>query len=53
MLNAPMSTPKETIKAIEKKLERCRNQVNNPESQEYKRAYEDEDDLPPKYVRYS
>lgn len=32
------------MKRIEKKLEVCRNQVSNPDSQEYKRALREEMD---------
>lgn len=39
---------KEKVRALEKKLEKCRNQENNPDSQIYKqrmkKMYEDEDD---------
>ncbi|XP_017840901.1 cyclin-H [Drosophila busckii] len=41
---------REKVKAIEKKLDKCRNQNNNPDSELYKerlrRLYTDEDDLP-------
>lgn len=41
---------KNTIKVLEKKLDKCRNQENNPDSDIYKRkalqALQDEDDLP-------
>ncbi|KXJ72389.1 hypothetical protein RP20_CCG018184 [Aedes albopictus] len=40
--------PKDRVRALEKKLEKCRNQENNPDSQIYKqrmkKMYEDEDD---------
>ena len=36
--NVPEQPDKSQIKAIEKKLEGCRNQANNPESKEYKEA---------------
>ena len=43
--------------AIEKKLEVCRSQANNPDSQEYKRAmqeaFADEDDPVRKYAKLS
>jgi hypothetical protein len=48
--NLPEMPDKNTIKALEKKLDRCRNQANNPESQIYKKRMlkelnlEDEDD---------
>lgn len=35
---------KSTVKRIEKKLEACRNQAFNPDSQEYKRALREEMD---------
>jgi cyclin H len=42
---------KNTIKALEKKLDRCRNQANNPDSDQYKqrqiRELNDEDDDAP------
>jgi len=38
MIRSVEPTPKEQIKKIEKKLEKCRNQANNPDSLEYKRA---------------
>ncbi|XP_034481804.1 cyclin-H [Drosophila innubila] len=41
---------REKVKAIEKKLDKCRNQNNNPDSELYKerlrRLYTDEDDMP-------
>ncbi|KAH8307029.1 hypothetical protein KR044_003653 [Drosophila immigrans] len=41
---------REAVKAIEKKLDKCRNQNNNPDSELYKerlrRLYTDEDDMP-------
>ncbi|EDW73070.1 uncharacterized protein Dwil_GK16840 [Drosophila willistoni] len=41
---------RDQVKAIEKKLDRCRNQANNPVSELYKerlrRLYTDEDDIP-------
>uniref|UniRef100_A0A182K6S6 Cyclin-H n=1 Tax=Anopheles christyi TaxID=43041 RepID=A0A182K6S6_9DIPT len=41
--------PKDRVRFLEKKLEKCRNQENNPDSQIYKqrmkKMYEDEDDL--------
>jgi cyclin H len=54
-----METPvKDQVKVIEKKLEKCRNQGNNPDSQEYKRALQDalqEEDGEPmrKYIKLS
>lgn len=41
---------RERVRAIEKKLDRCRNQENNPDSEIYKRRMRealDEDDMPP------
>ncbi|XP_030372975.1 cyclin-H [Scaptodrosophila lebanonensis] len=41
---------RDRVKAIEKKLDKCRNQANNPDSELYKerlrRLYTDEDDIP-------
>lgn len=48
--NLPEMPDKNTIKALEKKLDKCRNQENNPDSDIYKQkmyqALQDEDDLP-------
>lgn len=42
--------PRDRVKSIEKKLEKCRNQENNPDSEIYKQklrqAMEDEDEIP-------
>jgi hypothetical protein len=42
MINSEAPPPKEKVKQIEKKLEKCRNQSNNPDSKEYKRALDEE-----------
>lgn len=38
MINQTETPTKDVCKQIEKKMERCRNQLNNPDSIEYKRA---------------
>jgi len=43
MVNSLEGPPKERVKQIEKKLDNCRNQSNNPDSNEYKRAEDDEE----------
>ncbi|KAI1280854.1 Cyclin-H [Halotydeus destructor] len=58
MIQAIESPDKGAVKAIDKKLETCRSQVNNPDSQEYKRANQDggggdEDEPVRKYVKLS
>ncbi|UYV83533.1 CCNH [Cordylochernes scorpioides] len=50
------SLPKEILRQIEKKLEMCRNQENNPDSEAYKRKIEemleeDDRDQSDKYSR--
>lgn len=43
------SPARERVRVIEKKLDRCRNQENNPSSEQYKRKMRevlDEDDVP-------
>jgi hypothetical protein len=42
MINSIETPSKEHVKAIEKKLELCRNQYNNPDSQSYKRALDEQ-----------
>lgn len=45
---------REQVKHIEQRLEQCRNQANNPDSKEYKRALDDdlnEDTVP--YEKYA
>lgn len=42
MINSVEVPSKERVKAIEKKLELCRNQSNNPDSNEYKRVLDEE-----------
>ncbi|CAG2116227.1 unnamed protein product, partial [Medioppia subpectinata] len=42
MIKSVSTPPKEQVKAIEKKLELCRNQINNPDSNEYKRSFDEE-----------
>lgn len=48
--NLPEMPDKNTIKVLEKKLDNCRNQDNNPDSDVYKRKVlqelQDEDELP-------
>lgn len=49
--------PRETIKTLEKKLEKCRNQENNPDSLIYKQrmmeAIDDDDDPSPGFLEIS
>jgi len=51
-MNSIEAPNKEHVKAIEKKLDLCRNQSNNPDSNEYKRAL-DEDDETVSYQKYA
>ena len=44
MINSVSAPNREHVKTIERKLELCRNQINNPDSNEYKRALDDEVD---------
>lgn len=55
MVNSEVSPPKEKVKQIEKKLENCRNQSNNPDSREYKRSLDEEmaDESTIPYEKYS
>lgn len=55
MMNSTEQPLKEHVKAIEKKLESCRNQSNNPDSQEYKRALDEEmnDEYTVPYDKYA
>lgn len=50
MVKAVEIPPRDRVKLLEKKLEKCRNQENNPDSEIYKQrqrqALEDEDDIP-------
>ena len=50
-----MSPPKEKVKLIERKLENCRNQSNNPDSNEYKRTLDEEmaDETTVPFEKYS
>lgn len=59
MIQAIENPDKSRVKGIEKKLEACRSQANNPDSQEYKRARElmsgdgGEDEPARKYAKLS
>ncbi|XP_054162810.1 cyclin-H-like [Oppia nitens] len=44
LINSVSVPNKDQVKFIEKKLDRCRNQTNNPDSNEYKRALDEEVD---------
>ncbi|XP_059485232.1 cyclin-H [Neocloeon triangulifer] len=49
MIKSMETTPKEIIRALEKRLEKCRNQENNPDSEIYKQkqhqALQEEDEM--------
>lgn len=42
MIQGIETVDKNAFRAIEKKLEICRSQVNNPDSQEYRKAMQEE-----------
>lgn len=54
MIRSVEQVSKDQVQQIERKLEKCRNQANNPDSREYKRAMQahDNEDIDPK-VKYA